>query len=127
MTKEHSEIIIEGKSFEFMIVSFFLSIKFQLLKEPKSLDTEIDIDQASAWDLPGHAPPSYDETECLSKSNKIHEKTDVEYPEPLEGNEWPKTTGRLKSVEVDENGLEIIKMLKNGWGAEFFGYLAMIR
>ena len=47
--------------------------------------------------------------------------------EPLEGDGWPKTTGRLKSVEVDENGLEIIKMLKNGWGAEFFGYLAMIR
>ena len=74
--------------------------------------------------MPGLAPPSYDEPE---KNDNVHEKTGVKYPHPLEGDEWPKTTGRLKSVEVDEDGLEIIKLLKNGYGCEFFGYLAMIR
>ena len=79
--------------------------------------------------MPGLAPPSYDETagDQSDKNDKVHEKTGVEYPHPLEGDEWPKTTGRLKSVTVDEDGLEIIKLLKNGFGCEFFGYLAMIR
>ena len=98
------------------------NLQLQLCKEPKSLDAGTDIEQP----LPGLPPPSYDETET-PKNDKIHEKTGVKYPEPLEGDGWPKTTGLLKAVTVDEDGLEIIKMLKNGFGVNFFGYLTMIR
>ena len=98
------------------------NLKLKLSKEPKSLGAETNIEQP----LPGLPPPAYDEAET-PKNDKIHEKTGVEYPEPLEGDGWPKTTGKLNAVTVDEDGLEIIKMLKNGFGVNFFGYLTMIR